>query len=151
MQRHPATRDCAAFRLLVSAWLTLRAWRVACESRSRVSAVLIERFPRPLLQAQAHDFGGTPASPVRHQHGVASRHLRVLKADDDPDLAQAWEADRQRDAPLGLLADCDRTISVRRDQWYEICFGNMGAWQLHSPAIGVPQVKAGRSPQAVFL
>jgi len=73
--------------------------------------VLIERFRRPPVQIQADDFGGTPVDPVRHQHHRASRQLLSFKTHHDPDLAQAGDTDRQREAPIGLLLDCNRTIS----------------------------------------
>ena len=95
----------------------------------------------PPLQVQGDDFGGTPVHPVRHQHDIASGQGLVLKAHHKPDLAQAWDADRQREAPIGMVSCFDGAIGRRRDERYEFLHRDVGARQLHRPAIGIPQVK----------
>ena len=111
--------------------------------------VLIKRFRWPPLQVQGDDFGGTPVGPVRHQHDRASGQRLVLKAHHKPDLAQAWDANRQREAPIGMVSSFDGAIGRRRDERYERIHRDVGAGQLHRPAIGIPQVQTGGFQQTV--
>ena len=72
----------------------------------------LDYLRRPALQIQADDLGGAPVHPVRDQHHRAARQRLVLKAHHDPDLAQAGDADPQREAPVGVLADGDGAIGL---------------------------------------
>jgi hypothetical protein len=81
--------------------------------------VLLERVCRPALQRQADALGGAPVHPVRHQHDHASCQGLMLQAHHEPQLTQAGEADGQREAPRRVLADGDRALRLRRDQWHQ--------------------------------
>jgi hypothetical protein len=75
-------------------------------------AVLLEGFCRPALPRQANDLGGAPVHPVRDQHDRTTRQLFGFKTHDNAHLAQAGEADPQRQAPKGVLADVERAIAL---------------------------------------
>jgi hypothetical protein len=66
----------------------------------RPLTVLIKRFRWPPLPVQGDDVGGTPVGPVRHPHDRAPGQRLVRTAHHQSDLAQAWDANRQREAPL---------------------------------------------------
>ena len=99
----------------------------------RPFAVLIKRFRRPALQIQRDELRGVPVHPIRDQHHVASRELLVLKTHHDPDLAQAGDADPQREAPIGRLPDGDGAIGLRGKQRDEILDrdGGLGSFSGH--------------------
>ena len=112
--------------------------------------VLIKRFRRPPVQRPADAPRGVPVHPVRHQHHIPSRQLRSFETDYDPDLAQAWDADPQREAPIGLVADGDGAIRIGRDPRHQLFDRDVGPRQLQRPAVGIPQLEAGRLQQAVL-
>jgi len=109
----------------------------------------LDYLRRPAVQIQADDLRRAPVQPVRHQHHRAPRQGFVLKAYHDADLAQGGDADPQREAPVGVLADVDGAIGIGWDQRHERLDGNVGAWQLHRPPVGIPQVNTGGFQQAV--
>jgi hypothetical protein len=111
--------------------------------------VLIKRFRRPALPIQADDFGGAPVHPVGHQHDMAAAQRLSFKAHDDPHLAQAWNTECQREAPIRLLAHRDGAIGRGGDQRHELLDRDMGTGQLHGPAVDIPQLKAGGFQQTV--
>jgi hypothetical protein len=117
------------------------ALRIAAQ-RSRT--VLIQRCRRPSLPIQTNDRGSTPGDPVRDQDHRTSCHRRMRNAHHHAHLAQAWDPDRQRDAPRGVLADGDGPVRRRRDQRHKSRDGAMGARPLQRLAVGLPQVKTGR-------
>jgi hypothetical protein len=112
-------------------------------------AVLIERFRRPPLQVQADDLGGAPVHPVRDQDHRAARQGLMLETHHDANLAQTGNADAQRKAPVRMHSYFDRTIGIGRNQRHELPDRDVGAWQLQRPAVGIPQVNAGRFQQPV--
>jgi hypothetical protein len=93
--------------------------------------VLIKRFRRPPLRIQADDLRGAPVRPVRHQHDIPARQGLLLTAHHEPDLAQSRDADRQREAPIRVLADFDRALRSGRDQWHQLLHRDVGARELH--------------------
>ena len=111
--------------------------------------VRLDYLRRPPVHIQADDLRRAPVHPVRDQHDTASCQRLPLKTDHDPDLAQAGDTDRQREAPVGVLVDVDGAIGLGRDQRHELLDGDVGARQLQRPAVGIPQLKTGRFQPAV--
>ena len=89
--------------------------------------VRLDYLRRTPAQIQADDLRSAPVYPVRDQHDRTSRQLLGCKTHDDPDLAQAGDTDPQRQAPVGVLCDCDRAISVGRDQRHQFLHRDLGA------------------------
>lgn len=107
--------------------------------------VLINRCRRPPVLLQADDLRRAPVRPVRHPHDRPARPRRLFRAHHEPDLAHSWDAHGQREAPIGGLAHRDRAVCMRGDQRDSFLDRQVGARQLQRPAMGIPQVTAGRS------
>src|SRR5882724_1565608 len=113
--------------------------------------VRLDYLRRPPLQVQTDDLGSSPVHPVRHQHDIASGQGLLRETHHDANLAQPGNADAQRNAPVGMRSYVDRTISLGRDQRHERLDRDVGAWQLQRPAVGIPQLNAGRFQQPVLF
>ena len=114
-------------------------------------AVLIKRFRRPAVHVPTNDLGRSPVHPVRPQHHRPSGQRLVLNAHHHPHRAQTGDADRQGQAPLGVLAYAHGTIRLRRDQWHPLLHREVGARQLQRPAMGIAHLNAGGCQQAVLV
>jgi site-specific DNA recombinase len=111
----------------------------------------LDYLRRPSLQVQANDLGRAPVHAIRHRHDRAARQRLVLNAHHNPDLTQAGDADPEGEAPVGLLTDVDWAIGPGRNQRHAILDREVRARQLYRPAVGIPQMEAGRFQPAVLL